>query len=90
MPPVPSHPVVGSAGREVSQPGVPLADESGEMITPMTSDSPLVLSEIADLRDVPLADMPSLGVAHEVVGRAVPGLPGVPVPAASAAFQSAI
>ena len=56
----------------------------------MTPDSPLVLSEIADLRDVPLADMPGLGVAHEVVGRAVPGLPGVPVPAASAAFQSAI
>jgi hypothetical protein len=50
-----------------------------------------VLSEVADLRDVPLADMPGLGmVTCEVVGRAAPGLQGASVPAASAAFQSAI
>ncbi|MGD0925942.1 MAG: hypothetical protein ABR926_12180 [Streptosporangiaceae bacterium] len=49
------------------------------------------MSEVADLRDVPLADMPGLGmVTCEVVGRAAPGLQGASVPAASAAFQSAI
>ena len=61
------------------------------MIIPMTvqaEQAPPVLSALPDVRDVPLADM--LPVAFEVAGRAVPGLPGDPVPAASAAFQSAI
>ena len=50
-----------------------------------------ILSELADVRDVPLADMPALGlVTHHLVERAAPGLLITSAPAASAAFQSAI
>ena len=46
---------------------------------------------VPDLRDVPLGDLADLEmVTREVVGRAAPGLPGVSVIAAAAAFQSAI
>ena len=50
-----------------------------------------VLSELADVRDVPLADMLALGlVTHHLVERAAPGLLITSAPAAGAAFQSAI
>ena len=58
---------------------------SGEMITPMTPDSPLVLSEIADLRDVPLNQMIA-ALPPGLLTRLVPAAEQSPVPT----FNSAV
>jgi hypothetical protein len=51
----------------------------------------MVSSELADVRVVPLADMPALGmVTHKLVERVVPGLLITSAPAASSTFQSSI
>ena len=61
------------------------------MITPMTPDSRPVLSELTDVRDVPLADMPALAtVTRQAVSRVAPGLEVTSPPPRGTAFQSSI
>jgi FXSXX-COOH protein len=56
----------------------------------VTDVRPAVLSELTDLRDVPLADVPDLdaGMLDDVLDRLIPESETSPVPVA--AFNSAI
>ena len=59
----------------------------------LVTDEPkkTVLSELTDVRDVPLTEMPALAmVTRQAVSRVAPGLELTSAPPAGTAFQSAI